>query len=486
MMKNKKVLGIIAIAAIIGFAMFGCDNDTDGNTNVDPCANGHNFGDDSDWVEDAIAATCIHPSYDTKACKNANCGETEDRTGSHPALGHDLPGAYAATCMADGFTGIGTCNRCNEDLTGEPLDKDPDNHDFSGEPVITPATCTEVGEEVINCGNNGCTKKHETVLDALGEHIVTITEWTALSTQCERENCSDTIGLAECIKKSAYAGTAADPVLLKVSIELTGMGTGTTSGTAFSQLLTALTTGGKLVALDLSGSTRSSNGAFTTGTTSSQSAPGLAGLRQIVSIVLPSTTITAISTNTFRNCTNLTSVTIPNTVTNINENAFYGCSSLTSVNIPSSVTNIGPRAFYGCSSITVDAENQHYTSQDGILYNKTMTEFILMPYGIITGNVTIPDNVTSIAANAFTGCTVLTSITIPDSVTSIGGWVFSNCTALTSVIVLATTPPTLAITNTFNGNHADRKIYVPADSVEAYKAAEIWSTYESVIQAITE
>jgi len=80
----------------------------------------------------------------------------------------------------------------------------------------------------------------------------------------------------------------------------------------------------------------------------------------------------------------------------------------------------------------------------------------------------------------------LTSVTIPNSVTSISQQAFDNCTALTSVIVLATTPPTLGNVNAFNNNHADRKIYVPADSVAAYKAATRWSTYASVIQAIEE
>ena len=56
--------------------------------------------------------------------------------------------------------------------------------------------------------------------------------------------------------------------------------------------------------------------------------------------------------NAFKDCTALTSITIPNSVTEIEKNTFYGCSGLTSVSIPHSVTSIGNYAFYGCSSLT--------------------------------------------------------------------------------------------------------------------------------------
>ena len=90
---------------------------------------------------------------------------------------------------------------------------------------------------------------------------------------------------------------------------------------------------------------------------------------------------------------------------------------------------------------------------------------------------------TSIGKDAFASCSSLTSATIPEGVTSIEGWSFLNCTSLTSVTVLATTPPALG-TEAFSNTHSDLKIYVPAESVDAYKAASGWSDYASKIQAI--
>ena len=96
----------------------------------------------------------------------------------------------------------------------------------------------------------------------------------------------------------------------------------------------------------------------------------------------------------FRDCSGLTSLTIPSSVTSIGRAAFLGCSGLTSLTIPSRVTSIGDKAFYGCSGLT---------------------------------SLTIPSSVTSIGWGAFRGCSGLTSLTIPSSVTEIGNQTFYCC-----------------------------------------------------------
>ena len=158
----------------------------------------------------------------------------------------------------------------------------------------------------------------------------------------------------------------------------------------------------------------------------------------------------SISVHAFYGCTSLTSITIPSGITSINNETFYGCTSLTSVTIPDSVTRIGSMVFQNCTSLT---------------------------------SITIPSSVTSIGSQAFYNCTSLTSITIPSGVTSIGGYAFDECTSLTSITVEATTPPTLGNANAFN-NTKNCPIYVPAESVDAYKTATKWSSLASRIQAI--
>ena len=135
--------------------------------------------------------------------------------------------------------------------------------------------------------------------------------------------------------------------------------------------------------------------------------------------------VTSIGESTFKDCTNLTSITIPNNVTNIGNSAFRECESLMSITLPNSVTSIGNNAFCGCSSLTSITIPNGVTEIGWYAFSgcRSLT------------SITIPNSVTSIDYSAFSGCTSLKSITIPNSVTEIGSSVFSGCRSLTSITI---------------------------------------------------
>ena len=252
----------------------------------------------------------------------------------------------------------------------------------------------------------------------------------------------------------------------------------------------------------------------------------------LATITIPNS-VTSIGGYAFADCDGLKQVTLPDKLESIEENTFYNCDLLTEINIPASVTSIGIEAFKYCynltkftigngvtsigksafddcymltavyytgdvagwCSITFESydSNPLYYAQNLYIGNTLVTELAIPEgvteikayafYGCSTlTQVTIPNSVENIGDLAFYWCSALTQVTIGNGVTSIGINAFGYCEALTDMTVMAIVPPTTGW-DAFYGVSRDIPVYVPAESLEAYKAAEVWNRFNN-LQAI--
>lgn len=155
--------------------------------------------------------------------------------------------------------------------------------------------------------------------------------------------------------------------------------------------------------------------------------------------------IAAINNESFKNCNTLVSITIPEGIMSIGDSAFEGCSALEEISISESVTAIEGGVFYKCISLE---------------------------------NIVIPDGVNSIGGSAFQSSGIK-SIIIGKNVTQIGGWAFAECLNLKEIICQSSNPP--YTDKTFEKITRTPQIYVPRNSVYAYRRADEWKKFSDSI-----
>ncbi|MBQ7540720.1 MAG: leucine-rich repeat protein [Clostridia bacterium] len=155
------------------------------------------------------------------------------------------------------------------------------------------------------------------------------------------------------------------------------------------------------------------------------------GKNTILSVTIPDT-VTNIGSECFSGCTLLGVVDLGKGVSSIGSKAFENCSILSTISIPAATSSIGAQAFIGCKklkSIEVSSGNLVFTSKDGVLLTRLETSLITYPPGRSNDSYTAPD-VLSIENYAFQDAKSLKTLILSKSTTTIGKGAFKGCSAL--------------------------------------------------------
>lgn len=159
----------------------------------------------------------------------------------------------------------------------------------------------------------------------------------------------------------------------------------------------------------------------------------------------------------------------PYNVTAIGMGAFCNTEQLVTVIIPESVVSIGARAFSASSDLK-------YISIPGSV--KTIEEDAFNSCEYLR-EVTLNEGVKWLESGAFTYCTSLKKILLPSSLESLGESCFENCTGLTSIECGAVNPPSCE-ERVFYAVNKQIPVYVPKNSVGAYKNAAGWKEFNNI------
>ena len=178
--------------------------------------------------------------------------------------------------------------------------------------------------------------------------------------------------------------------------------------------------------------------------------------------------IVSIGDYAFDSCEKIKSIILPNSLVEIGEDAFDYCDSLTCIYIPKNVRVIGDGAFkHGLllANIEVAEENMNYKSQDGVLFNKSMTTLIQYPEGKTDVKYVIPDSVNEIEMYAFLYAKVK-EIEIVKTIDSISAYSF--------------TAAEVEQVNIRDGVWLDNVIFDYCKSLQSFNVAETNEYYKSI------
>lgn len=204
------------------------------------------------------------------------------------------------------------------------------------------------------------------------------------------------------------------------------------------------------------------------------------------------TGVTALSAKAFTACVNLWKITIPENVVSFeNGNTdgvtfgdssiadnYYGTflgAGIVNLTLPERFETIGACAFHNSALKNINLNKNLKSVKPAAFKQCCELNSIELPYGL-----------KEIGNRAFSHCEKLTSITIPESVTKVGTEVFYSTANMPVIYCKPSTPPICPASSSNNGplgysSVSGKIIYVPIESVDAYKEAEGWKHHKSLI-----
>ena len=210
--------------------------------------------------------------------------------------------------------------------------------------------------------------------------------------------------------------------------------------------------------------------------------------------------VSVIPYEAFNNCKSLPEITIPKTVERIGNNVFHGCFALTDVTIADRETelklgsNVKSPMFSSCplKSVYIGGNITYgTTANDGYspFYRNTSLETVRITdketeisenefYGCTSlKSVSMGDGIDTIGKYAFSGCSALESFSFGTGLKSIGDEAFSDCTGMKKLVSKTATPPVCGPQALDDINKWECTLYVPQESLDAYKSAAQWKEF---------
>ena len=183
--------------------------------------------------------------------------------------------------------------------------------------------------------------------------------------------------------------------------------------------------------------------------------------------------VSELSDQCFKNCHNITGITLPKGIDTFGSQCFMLCTNLASITLPNSITILGPSCFLGCKSLASITLPNSITTLGNYCFEDCAS----------LSSITLSDKLTTLGTRCFEGCSNLSDITFPSTLKKVGSDVFYQAMQKKTIVCQAATPPSYDGDDMGDGaNFIDSNVslFVPNTAIETYQNAAPWNAAKSI------